>query len=361
MVTFPFLHRMLCRWQIEDCGCKKRCTEKFQDPCLKQRAMDFHLQCDKMSSADASAMRHRLLVGLCYDSSSGTHQRPEQYMFLGQPVCFQAWLWLVGISKNWTVRRLESILAGNLDEPADGRQQRVVRDKPGTYSADAFFDHLYVHMAEHLAECRPDDDEDLLSDVEDDLSLEVGEPPILENKELPLVSQFDEWILGRGSSADPLNVVVTHSTAVDSRPQKYLHQTKLSELYQQYLHKAKMESEKPCSASTFYKTWKRWHSVIKIRKVKQHARCEDCAKYSKFRAKARTEAMKAEIEESYANHLKSVYKDREIGTRLASASRASLRDEAGIPDEERVLYISIDAMDEATHAGICFSPKKRKL
>ena len=81
--------------------------DKFQDPALQERLREFHKTMGRLTTVDASRVRFQLLLGLAHDSESGTYRRPEKYMFLGQHVCFQAWLLLTDVSKAW-VNRLET-------------------------------------------------------------------------------------------------------------------------------------------------------------------------------------------------------------------------------------------------------------
>lgn len=74
------------------------------------------------------------------------------WQFLGQRLCFGAFLVVSGMSKRKCQKFLTAIKAGQLAPPEDGRSERTMRDTPKREHAEAFFQYLYDHLAEPLAE-----------------------------------------------------------------------------------------------------------------------------------------------------------------------------------------------------------------
>lgn len=84
---------------------------------------------------------------------------------MGQPVCFEGFCHLTGVSRRQCSKFLKAIREGALEPPADGRSLRVSRDEPKRDHARSFFQYLYDHLAEPLAEGL---DPELVEDVGDD-------------------------------------------------------------------------------------------------------------------------------------------------------------------------------------------------
>ena len=121
--------------------------------------------------------------------------RGPGWEFCGAKLCFTAWLEASGISKRKCQKFLESIKRGMVEPPEDGRTQRPQRDALKADHARCFFQYLYDHLAEPLAEGEPDPEaEDDIGEIRDEFSVwikgEASENPVAAaiasgQKELP--------------------------------------------------------------------------------------------------------------------------------------------------------------------------------
>ena len=284
-----------------------------------------------------------------HKKEDGTFARLTSWQFVGVRVCQPAFLNLLGVSKSHYARRGESILQGSIEAPVDGRSIRRIRDKPAIMNADAFFNFLYLHVAEPLAEGwghETDWDAKEADDMEGGPFDEIPHE-LLAAVDTQAINPYDEWVLGKGDSAKPANPDIASSVPAAARDQRWLNHCQLSDLYAQYEMWVTGAGGQPCSLSVFQKTWKKvWCGILRIRRVSQHSRCEDCAKYCEFRKKA-TAATQPMIEEAYSKHLKGVFMDREVGTRLALHSELSTSTDVTVAPSMQTLYCSMDGMDQA--------------
>lgn len=110
-------------------------------------------------------------------------------------MCFTAWLEVSGISKRKCQKFLKNISLGMIEPPEDGRSQRPQRDSVKADHARSFFQYLYDHLAEPLAEGEPDPEaEDDDTEIHDEFSFwirsEASENPVaaavaVSSKDLP--------------------------------------------------------------------------------------------------------------------------------------------------------------------------------
>lgn len=73
-------------------------------------------------------------------------------------MCRTAFLLVSGISKRKFLKFVSAINDGHVNPPEDGRSQRHARDGPKQDHARSFFQFLYDHLAEPLAEGDPGPD-----------------------------------------------------------------------------------------------------------------------------------------------------------------------------------------------------------
>eukprot|EP00435_Cladocopium_sp_Y103_P056732 s693_g19.t1 len=97
-------------------------------------------------------------------------QRGPGWQFAGMQMCFMSFLIVTGISKRKCQKFLKAIHAGQREPPEDGRSQRVARDVPKRDHARAFFQFLYDHLAEPLAEGDPDPEPEEETEIRDEFS-----------------------------------------------------------------------------------------------------------------------------------------------------------------------------------------------
>ena len=94
---------------------------------------------------------------------------------------------------------------------------------------------------------------------------------------------------------------------------------------------------------------KRWlptmtPAVLGIRPPQVHSRCDDCAKYSKFRRLQSNPADVRAVTQAYNKHIREVFADRGIVTSPeTSAEQAARNDDLQLPH----LVLTIDAMDKS--------------
>lgn len=100
------------------------------------------------------------------------------WQFLGQRVCFNAFIQLSCLSRRLCSKFLKAIREGALEPPIDGRTVRTHRDEPKRDHARSFYQWLYDHLAEPLAEGL---DPELLQELQ-------------EIEEEELMDEFSEWI-----------------------------------------------------------------------------------------------------------------------------------------------------------------------
>ena len=155
-----------------------------------------------------------------------------------------------------------------------------------------------------------------------------------------------EWVLGVTDSSTTANPAVAAGLPADILGVRWLPHCSVVDLFEQYQHRPDVSADNTASLSVFQKVWSKWNNVaLKIRAVNQHARCFSCAKFCKYRVLAQTEAERAAVQEAYNEHLRGVFRDRDISASLALASEKSCS--ASCREGHRVLYISMDSMDQA--------------
>lgn len=124
-------------------------------------------------------------------------KRGPGWKFFGLEMCFSAFLATSGISKRKCQKFLAAIQAGHAEPPEDGRSLRTDRDVAKRDHARVYFQFLYDHMAEPLAE----GDQPEESDIQE------------------FTDEFAYWVQGQAESAE--NPVACASGALESGlPQK---------------------------------------------------------------------------------------------------------------------------------------------
>jgi hypothetical protein len=76
------------------------------------------------------------------------------------------------------------------------------------------------------------------------------------------------------------------------------------------------------SMSTFLRVFSTWKRVLRIRALKQHARCNTCAIHTRELSLARTAAEKGKVKAKIQSHLSSMFADRALEQRLNGLSEA---------------------------------------
>jgi hypothetical protein len=101
-------------------------------------------------------------------------------------------------------------------------------------------------------------------------------------------------------------------------PTRWIQHCTLTQMHEEYVFWYSMNKlGSAASFSTFRAVWKSsWRGVIRIRKIRQHARCSDCARLSAMRAKAETQAQKDDLLQQLSDHRALVFRDRGADYRL---------------------------------------------
>lgn len=289
-----------------------------------------------MNASERSKFFFNLIRRMAGDNDRGLLDNISQWRFLGQAVCFNAFLALTGTS-NRLVRRLQAaVLSGAPDAPLDGRACREVRLRPAVQSVEAYFSFLHTFVAEPLAEgeVKPEEaveptDQYLFQKYADDDSAEG-----------PVADDFSLWIVGQSCIA---------AAEGPRGEQRWLNHMNLTDLYSQYCHnfQASEDLPAPASKSVFYRAWKEWKKVLRFRRPSQHAKCTDCVRYALYRLKAKSDQEKAAIQKAYNQHLQGVFADRNLAKCLQTMSELSCAENSNIPPSERLLYLQVDGMDQA--------------
>ena len=135
------------------------------------------------------------------------------------------------------------------------------------------------------------------------------------------------------------------SASTGQRPQvekRRLPTMTAAELYDLYrdMH---TDHEDLCSWSSA-RAWKDWQTILGIRPPQEHSRCDDCAKYSKYRKLQDNEAELKAVVAAYNRHIKQVLADRHAMQSLeAAVEQAARSPTAPLPH----LVILIDGMDRS--------------
>ena len=177
---------------------------------------------------------------------------------------------------------------------------------------------MYDHVAEHLA-----DHDGSVSDGGDD----CGGP-----------GMDDE-----DKNVNPGNPVM--SASIDGKDEKWYMPCRVDELYDTYLYMYAMSDHK-ASRKTWGKAFKNWKHCLKQRKKTQHARCYLCSVIAKEKSLALDAAGHQECIEAKHDHLRVVFGDRKVSSRIKALSEEYFHS-GNIPCEDGTGYLLIDAVDQA--------------
>ena len=211
--------------------------------------------------------------------------------------------------------------------PFDARQSNTAagRRRGPRVSADAFFIWVYEELAEALPEA--DFVGDMPELVEDDAdNLHDSSPTLIQKTDMP-----------------------DHPVAAKielPKEKKWLSPTTLADLYAFYELKIQDGDDKACF-STFKRQWRtKWNQVLGIRRVGQHARCNECARLEKALGICQDKTKKDMLLAGRQEHLRSMLADRDLARRLNIMSENSCSDQCKL-EGGHLLKIDIDGMDQA--------------
>ncbi|CAK9078273.1 unnamed protein product, partial [Durusdinium trenchii] len=246
------------------------------------------------------------------------------WKFLGQPVCFEGFCHLTGVSRRQCSKFLKAIREGALEPPADGRSLRVSRDEPKRDHARSFFQYLYDHLAEPLAEGL---------DPELDESTEWIDPN-------PRAAPAE-------SNQNPVGAAAVRPVLTAGR---WLHHMKFVEIYEMYtsMYGPLTNPQDVCGRSVLRDVYlQEWRFSLRIRKTSQHTQCKDCVRFSRQRrAHDLTESQKQEITQAANLRKHGVFQDRGVGRKLMFLSESATTQGTHVAPELGTLYICLDGMDQ---------------
>lgn len=299
----------------------------FREPAKQEEVNKFQEMVGEKSHVDRRNFFFDLLRKMAVDQRTGVIGDIRQFKFMGHMVCFESFLILCNVSKNFVRGMLQAIKGGATTTPPDGRSLREVRAKPQVASVNSWLEWAYENLAEPLAETKLEEDES---------QTDHGAEPVTD--------EFFEWVLGVGHAPGAADFQ-------EGRPQRWLPHCKPADLYQQYLAQftSTEEQKEPASQTVFYSVFKECRGILRVRRSNQHAKCDDCVKYKLRRQKASTEATRDDIQSAYMEHLKGVWADRAVASHYADYSVWSTSPETSLPFEKRVLFIALDGMDECKY------------
>ena len=303
--------------------CSKRCCERlsaFGKECSSR--LNFNL--DNLDLQNKNAIWFNQLLNMNRAAPEGA--RRKSFLWHGHELCLRGWSSVTGCPVKKVRQYLKAIAEGEVVVPLDGRKAPLKKPEPKTEDVESFFSFVYEHLAEPLGAAR-----DQLADGEVDESSDlVAVPDWLANQDL----------------VDIAPLAINTMAALGPKPmlpKRWLPTMTPSELFDLYkdLH---CDHAALASWSTFSRAWARWQSILGIRPAQVHSRCDDCARYSKFRRLQSNPADTKAVTQAYKQHIQEVFADRSIVTSLENMSEQAMRTEdMPVPH----LVFTIDAMDKS--------------
>jgi hypothetical protein len=264
----------------------------------------------------------------------------RQWRLMGVPVCRRAFKDLVGLGNKKMKRLCEALNKGMLRPFEDQRRHNGAAKMPDKYlDVDSFFNFLYHYVAEPLAE-------------EDDHAPEIAR----ENQDCDEYAGMDwqaklvQWTSARdGASAAATSAMVGLIAGVGER--RWLPHMSMRELFEWYRSNGPAEQQDNKARYTvFSKCWREtWSTMLKIREVGQHARCDTCARLSREAKSNTSEEKRRAAEVALRVHRQRNMADRAVDQRLTHLSELSTSVDSGGKQsmESRVLHVKVDGMDQA--------------
>ena len=214
----------------------------------------------------------------------------------------------------------KDILSGALEPRSDIRNLQI-RSRVQSDHVDAWFNWLYEFVAEDLATSEVTASKDGLPECDD-----------------------EDFIVE--ASADP-SIVGKAAMDTKSRPERFLSPGRIQELWEFY---SGTSTDGFACVSTFSRVYREnWRSCLKFRPESEHARCHQCAVYSKLRQLAKTTEQKSKALDMHVEHVRGMYADRAVYARIQTLSVESTKFIGSVelaPNASSVLTLSIDGMDQ---------------
>ena len=251
-------------------------------------------------------------------AGAATERTKTQWRLGENNVCFKGLALCLGIDKD-RLRSIHTAIKENRAVPVDNRHSNKGRDAECAMAVNAWLEWVYQNLAEPLAECSV---------------LDPGMPGLP-----PSESEDDSNDPGVDSSLFDLKPLIS---ANKFKQPRYLAPGSLAELYDTYISQDTAAPQ--ASRPTFYRVYQHWKPVLKFRVWSQHAKCSDCCKFQKMRREAANAKEREEVQTKLDAHLRTIFADRSIDTRMSQLSVATAQ---GTIAGEGILYLVIDGMDQA--------------
>ena len=272
--------------------------------------------------------------GLPPTAPRGSH---DLVFYVGKvAVCKRALRRFLGIGSTRFDRLLSHARLGGVTPPEDARCLNGNDKSPEWLDADSWFCWAYHNIAEFIATMRMKE-----------TSLKAIEDLVPELSDFTADGkQRREAHAARTDPSAPCHDVAQQLSDIEKLPVKFLHPASMATLFELYKHPEGDDAGQGlASKSTWYRVYRRWAKVLKIREsTSHHAVCNLCSRIKRFRAMARTRKQGQLVAKAYAAHQSRVMRDRATFCRLFCSAEAYCRDgHGGTP----VLALQIDAMDHA--------------
>ena len=314
--------------------CSKNCADRLSH-FAREASSRLNFRLDSLDLDGKNTIWFNQLLNM--NRKNPESARRKVFQWHGHELCLRGYSLVSGCPRKKVQQFLRAIAEGEVIVPADARRAPLKKAEPKTEDVDAFFCFIYDNLAEPLGAAR--DQAEPSSSGHDSLV----ELPSTEADESNLVSAPD-WLVAKDLfNTTSLAITSLKTGEKPSIEKRWLPTMTPAELFDLYkdMHCDHVEL---ASWSTFTRAWSRWQAILGIRPPQVHSRCDDCAKYSKFRRLQSSPADTQAVTESYNRHIREVFADRGIVTSLeTSAEQAARNDDLQLPH----LVLTIDAMDKS--------------
>ncbi|CAK9066370.1 unnamed protein product [Durusdinium trenchii] len=307
-----------------DC-CKKKCIDAV-------RASPFLCQCQSRLQASVDRLDLPGRNTLWFNQMQSMHSHGTRTLsWHGISLRHAAYSMVSLCPKKKISKFLKAISLGAVRAPVDGRSLNIAKPKPKRDDCNVFFSFLYENLSEPLA---------LARDQVEDEEVAEEESYNVERIEAP------QWLLEQDFLEVPIELGHVAAGSADKRlvEKRWLPTMSLAEIYDLYKD-MRCDHAELSSWSSFSRAWKDWQQIIAIRPAQVHARCDDCAKYAKYRQlHCDNEADLKAVTNAYNKHIKEVFADRHVMTLLENKVEQSMKQgEQELPH----LVLVIDGMDKS--------------
>ena len=302
----------LCR---QKCMCKGRCIEKVMEG-----------NRDKVTELRDEVRDNVFLLDLVKNAHKPVNKQISKlsWRLLGQDICRDAFIVILGISRERMRKILASARTSGLCPYSDLRKENGGNDRNNMLrlQADAFWHFCYHYVAEPLAD----------ADERARTAESMGNG-----------ARMVEYITGREGNPLASSAMDLHNR-VDRRFMPPMTWSEV-QLMNQNTMPAEFGTEKASMQLLRRVYHQSWGAILGFRAVGQHARCKECARLAKTRRDDPDLAARQVANNEYKVHLRRVFAMRKVDMRFSTLSKMSC--EPGCTISNRCLHIRIDGLDQA--------------